>query len=122
MDDTSLIRDVIYASIAKCTKSRDQIAEELTWLAGRDITVRFLNGVTAESQEEYHWPADLDRAFCAVVGDDRLLTCRAELAGLHVIDGIGWHLLELGREFLREKEAAANRVALEARLRGVNLD
>ena len=121
MNDEAVVRDVLYASIAKCNKSRDQIAEEMSWLSGREVTVRFLNGVTSESQEEYHWHADLDRTFCAVVGDDRLLTCRAELAGLHVIDDTGWALLELGREFLREKEAAANRIALEARLRGVRL-
>lgn len=121
MDDQAIIRDVLYAAMLKCSKSREQVAEEMTWLVGREITVRFLNGVTAESQEEYHWHADLDRAFCSVVGDDRLLTCRAELAGLHVIDEVGWHLLELGREYLREKEACANRAALETRLRGVHL-
>lgn len=121
MNDVALIRDVIYAAIAKCSKSREQIAEEMTWLVGREVTVRLLNGVTAESQDEYRWNADLDRAFCFVTGDERLLTCRAELAGLHVIDEAGWHLLELGREYLREKDAAANRVALEARLRGVHL-
>jgi hypothetical protein len=98
-----------------------QIAEEMSRLAGHEVTVRYLNGVTAESQDEYRWNSDLDRSFCAVVGDDRLLTCRVEQAGLHVIDDSGLELLELGREYLREKEAGDKKAALEARLRGVKL-
>ena len=64
-------------------------------------------------------PAELDRAFCEATGDNTLLSCRAELAGYKMINAIDAELLELGREYLKQKRANEKVAALEMRLRGV---
>lgn len=97
LNDSHVIRATLTEVIRTCGKSRAQIANEMSYLVGREVTERMLNGFTAESREDYRWPAELDRAFCAVTGDTRLLTCRVERHGLHVIDDNDLLLLELGR-------------------------
>jgi hypothetical protein len=121
MNDACLVRSVLVESMRVCSKSRAQIADEMSYLTGTPITERMLNGFAAESREDHKFPAELDRAFCFVVGDDRLLTCRAEAFGLHVIDDTGWELLELGREYLRQKRSASAVASLEKHLAGVEL-
>jgi len=121
MNDGAMIRAVITEAMKNCGLSREQIADEMTRLSGMKVTERQLNNFSADSREEYRFPSELERAFCAATGDDRLLTCRAELAGLHVIDDAGWKLLELGREYLRSKRAAAAIANHEKSLEGVEL-
>jgi hypothetical protein len=121
MNDGAMIRAVITEAMKNCPLSRAQIAEKMSRLVGMTVTERQLNNFSADSREEYRFPSELERAFCAVVGDDRLLTCRAEAAGLHVIDEHGWELLELGREFLRQKRAAIAIAQLEKHLEGVEI-
>ncbi|WP_148210158.1 hypothetical protein [Candidatus Korobacter versatilis] len=118
MDDASLVRGILVDAIRKCGKSRPQIADELTELVGRKITERQLNGFTAESREDFRWPSELDRAFCFVTGDDRLLRTRAELAGFRVITVAEYDLLELGRQYLIRKRADAVVSRLEGALSG----
>lgn len=120
-NDRALIRAVLIQSIRKSTKSRAQIAEEISYLVDQTITETSLNKFTAESRTDYRWPGELDRAFCRVTGDDTLLKVRAELAGYKVIGGYEVHLLELGREYLRQKRAAEEVQMLEKRLAGVKL-
>jgi hypothetical protein len=121
MNDAALIRSIVADAIRKSSKSRAQIAEEMTYLVGREITERMLNGFTADSRDDYRWPAELDRAFCEATGDDRLLRCRVELAGYRVISQQEAEILELGRQYLMRQRAADNLAALEKRLGGVAL-
>ncbi|HEY4358250.1 MAG TPA: hypothetical protein VGN16_21065 [Acidobacteriaceae bacterium] len=104
------------------TLSRVQIAESMSRLTGLQVTERMLNAFAADSREDHRFPAELMRAFCTVTQDDRLLTCCAEAAGLHVIDDSGWELLELGREYLKQKRAAAAIASYERRLQGVEIE
>ena len=62
-----------------------------------------------------------DFAFCRATGDDRLLACRVEMAGMQVIDSEEADVLELGRQYLIRKHADEQIALLEARLRGVAL-
>jgi hypothetical protein len=119
MDDSALVRGVIAQAIRRCGKSRAQLAEEISFLFGREVTEISLNKFTAESRSDYRWPAELDRAFCEATGDNTLLSCRAELAGYKMINAIDAELLELGREYLKQKRANEKVAALEMRLRGV---
>jgi hypothetical protein len=121
MDDSGLVRKVLIESIRKCGKSRTQIAEEISFLAGRKITEISLNKYTAESRSDYRWPAELDRAFCHATGDNALLRCRAELSGYRLIQANEIELLELGREYLRQKRANERVQLLEKRLSGVEI-
>jgi hypothetical protein len=115
------VRGVLADSIKTCNKSRDQIAEAMTFALGREITTRQLNAWTAESREDYRFPSEFDRAFCFATGDDRLLRCRAELAGYKVISTEESDLLELGRNYLIHKRAAEKMAQLERQLQGVAL-
>jgi hypothetical protein len=119
MNDSDLVRGVLAQAIRQCGKSRAQIAEEISFLSSREITEISLNKFTAESRTDYRWPAELDRAFCQATGDDTLLCCRAELAGYKMINATDAELLELGREYLKQKRANEKVAALEMRLRGV---
>jgi serine/threonine protein phosphatase PrpC len=118
LNDSHMIRAILVDAIRRCGKSREVIAEEMTYLVGREITERQLNGFTAESKEDYKFPAELDRAFCMVVGDTRLLTCRVERAGMHVITDDEKLLLELGRQHLRRNQAAEQIQIIERQLNG----
>ncbi|MEZ2347405.1 hypothetical protein [Terriglobus sp. RCC_193] len=121
MSDGAMVRAVITEAIRNCTLSREEIAEEMSRLSGTTVTANQLYKYSADSRGDYRFPAELDRAFCFVTGDDRLLTCRAEAHGLHVIDDAGWQLLELGREYLRQKRAGQNIASLERELQEVEI-
>lgn len=121
MNDAILVRQVVTESMRKCGFSREVIADRMALLTGTTVTANMLNQFAAESRADVRFPAELDRAFCAATGDNRLLTCRAELAGLHIVNDEELALLELGREHLRQKRAAEKIEALETRLDGVKL-
>jgi hypothetical protein len=118
INDDLLVRDVITDAIKRSGKSRQQVADEMSALLGTEVTDRMLNSFTASSREQHRWPGAWDRAFCMAAGDDRLLTCRVELAGYKVIRGDEVHLLELGRQYLLRKRSEAELADLERRLEG----
>lgn len=120
-DDTGLVRFTLIQSIKKSGKSRAEIAETMSFLLGRQVTEAMLNAFTAESRGDRRFPAEYDRAFCAATGDNTLMVCRIELAGLHVIDDNGMKLLELGREYLRGKRATEAMAEHERSLQGVEI-
>jgi hypothetical protein len=121
MNDAKVVRAALIESIRKSGKSRELIADQMSVLTGTEVTVRRLNAFTAESREDYRWPAELDRAFCAVTGCYDLIRCRAELAGFRLITESEAELLELGREYLRQKRAAERISLLEKGLSGVEI-
>jgi hypothetical protein len=90
----------------------------MTFLTGRKVTERMLNGYTAESKEDYLFPAELTRAFCVATGDTRVLHCLAELNGFRVVSSEEAELIELGRAFLKRNEAQETIDLLQKRLHG----
>ncbi len=121
MNDAQVVRHSLIESIRKSGKSREAIADEMSVLTGTQVTVRRLNAFTAESREDYRWPAELDRAFCEATGCYDLIRTRVELAGFSLITEAEAELLELGREYLRQKRANERVQMLEKRLVGVEL-
>ena len=121
LNDEILLRELLIDAIRKSDKSRDQIADEMSLLLHTRVTRRALDLYTAESADQNRFPMQYARAFCKATGDDALLRALPELAGLQVIGAEEQALMELGREFLRQKDAAAKIVALEAKLSGVRL-
>jgi len=105
LNDEALVRRTLVDSIQRSGKSREVIAEELTSLVGRKVTARMIMAFTAESKELHRWPAEWDRAFCQVVGDQSLLVCRVQAAGLKVISPSEYIMLQLGRACMRRARA-----------------
>jgi len=121
LNDASVVRAALVDAIRKCGKSRETLAEEMSRLTGTEVTVRRLNAFTAESREDYRFPAELARAFCAATGSYALLRNQIEMAGFRVVTETEFELLKLGREYLRQKRANENVALIEKRLQGVDL-
>jgi hypothetical protein len=75
-----------------------------------------LNGFTAESKDDYRFPSELERAFCTVTGDNRLLISKVERHGLYVIDANEKDLLELGRAYAQRTNADERIELLQRRI------
>ena len=121
LNDDLLVRGTITESIKRSSKSRQQVADEMSKYLGIPVTARMITSFTTQTKELHRWPGAWDRAFCVAVNDMRLLFCRVELAGFQVIDAVESDLLELGRETLRQKRAAEKAALLERRLQGAEL-
>lgn len=90
-------------------------------LTGSQITVRRLNAFTAESREDYRFPAELVRAFSIAVNDFCLLQRLAELSGLRLVNEAESDLIELGRQYLLQKRSEEQIALLERKLHGRDL-
>lgn len=119
LNDDGLIRELLTALIRRSSKSRQQIAEEMSRLIGSSVTVRMLNSYTSDAAEQHRWPIQFTRAFCHAIQDWALLRCIVERAGFHMITEAEARLLELGRQYLRQKRAGEQIAAIEGGLRGV---
>jgi len=96
--------------------SREQIADAMSLMLGKRVTEQMLNAYSAPSKDLHRFPAAWQRAFCQATGDDSLLRCCAELAGFRLLTPADALLLDLGREYIRQKRAAENLASIEARL------
>jgi hypothetical protein len=121
LNDTSEVRDCLVEAIRRSGKSRAAIADEMSKLTAAEITVRRINAMTAESREDYSFPAELVRAFCVVTNDFCLLRRLAELSGFRLIDEAEYDLLELGRQYLFQKRSEQQIAMLERKLGGRDL-
>lgn len=121
MNDAGLVQQLVTLGMKRSGLSRAQIADRMCYLTGTPVTEAQLNNFSADSRPDVRFPLQFLRAFASAVGDDHLLTSIAALAGLHLVDETGLQLMELGREFLKEKRAAESRAAIETKLRGVDL-
>jgi hypothetical protein len=116
MNQDTTIRGILADAIRNCPKKRLQIAEEMTASLGIKITEAMLNAYTSDAHNRYRWPLAWTCAFCQVTGDNRLVTVVGECLGLMVCSEDERLLLELGREYLRRKEADQKVSDLEARI------
>jgi hypothetical protein len=112
-DDDALIKAIAAEAIRNCGLSRDQIADQMSILVGKPITLRMLNHWTAYGEQTSRWPLCYTRAFCQVVGDWRLLGSIAELGGLQIISSEDALFLELGKQYFNRKRTDAQLHELE---------
>jgi hypothetical protein len=119
LDDESIIRQVLTESIRRSSKSREEIVAEMSALTAQKITLRMLNAYASGSEEQHRWPMQFTRAFCYVVNDWALLQCIVEGAKCRMICESESDLLELGRQYLRQKRASEQVQHLEKRLGGI---
>lgn len=82
--------------IRNSSRSRAQVADEMSRLLGISVTERMLDCYTAESKEKHRFPAAFVPAFCRATADFRLLYLLAERLGFAVIEAWQVPVLELG--------------------------
>jgi hypothetical protein len=95
------IIEILSDCIRKCSKSREQIADEMSHICGQEITLRMMNRYTATS-EHMRFPAAFVPAFCEATRDDTLRR--------FIIGGEMRELLELGETAARMLKRNRQRV------------
>lgn len=106
------LRLITSQAIKNGSKSRAQIADEMTNLLGVRVTEQMLNCFTAESKDKHRFPAAFVPALCHITGDVRLLQALAQKLGLMIVGSEEMRLLELGRAVEVERSAALRREQL----------
>jgi hypothetical protein len=105
--DADAVRKLVTCEIARSSKSREQIAEEMQGLLAIPVTARMIGSFTAESKELHRWPGSFDIAFCEAVGSYKLLAERVKRAGFRMIGPNEEELLRIGRAFIAREKAQA---------------
>lgn len=120
-NDELVIRGMVTEAIKNCGKSRQEIADAMTYLLGTQVTKRALDSYTSEAADQNRFPAQYLRAFCHVTGDWSLIHCVVERSGLHMVTATEQKLLDLGRQYLRRKQAEKTILAIEREFEGIQL-
>ena len=107
------VRTVFAEALRRCSKSRDQIADEMSAITVRKITKQMLNGYAAPSKEAARFPAAFIPAFCKATGDDRLLRLLLTPQILALIE-IVEHEITAAQQ-AREAQALRGRLVLQER-------
>ncbi len=94
------LRATITEAIRRSPKTRDQVADEMTLLLGRPVTVRILNAFTSESNEQHRFPLAWTVALSLTLDDWSLLRLVAERAGFFLIEAWQKPVLELGERMV----------------------
>jgi hypothetical protein len=107
---TTAMKAALSADMRQCRLSRAQIADQLSFRAGRKISEAMLDNFAAESKE-HRFPADLVCLWVRITGSRRLLDAIADEAGYHIVDEVGKRLMDIGAAQVEWERA-------EAKLRG----
>jgi len=110
------IRSAINQAITKSHLSREEIAAEMTYLVGEQITANNLNQWTASSRTGWRFPLAYVAAFMAVTGTTTLLEIPATQHGCQVVKGRQIIEQQLGHLDVQESKLSAQRAALIAEL------
>lgn len=71
-------------ALKQVPKSRETIADEMTYLSGRSVTVAMINNWAAESHP-HDLPAELEHIFCHVTGCDAPMKLKNDKRGLYTL-------------------------------------
>jgi hypothetical protein len=118
LDVDATVRRALHVAFRRSSKSRQEIADEMSRLLAREVRVSMLDAFTADSKAGHRFPAAWLPAFCVVTGNPQLLCMLARAAGYHLITDDEAMLIELGRAHLAQKTAAQKIADLEQRLKG----
>ncbi len=108
--DAQVIREELIVAVHGSLLSREEIAERMSALLGIPVTVRQLNGWTAESREDLRFPLQHLCAFCEVLEDWSLLRAVCGVAGFYLADKKDQVLMQLGKAYA-DLEAAKKLLA-----------
>lgn len=105
----TLDQAAVRASLTKVLRStkltHKEVAERMTELLGQEVTEQRLYKYSAQSRDDYRWPAEYDIALCEVLGNYSLLEERVKRAGFRLVGPSEERLIQIGREFLRREKA-----------------
>lgn len=103
--DGFFVRNLIASEIKESGLSRDQIADRMTENAPRPVSARQLNAWTAESREDWLFPAEMILPFCEAVGRHKLLAEFVKRAGFRMVGTEEERLLRIGRAWEQKRKA-----------------
>jgi hypothetical protein len=110
------LRAALSEAIEQCGKTRDEIAEHMSRLAGRPITKAQLDAWTAGSKKAWAFPAALLPAFIQATTAPEVLELLASALGLRVMTEDAWNLAELGRVVAEQHRLGRQRRLQERKL------
>jgi hypothetical protein len=111
------IKRTLVQDLKECRFSREQVAEALSRLIGRTITLAQIDAWAAETKE-HRLPAEYVPAWVRCTGSRRVLELLCAESGMWVADAEEHDFAEYGRARMQEDAAAARRSELERRLKG----
>lgn len=117
LDVDLTLRMTVTQILRDCKKSRETIAEEMTFLTGVKVTDHMLYCYSAESKEAHRFPAAFIPAFCRATGDYRLLSALVAKLGARVIDEGEALLLEIAKKQLIREEIDQEMESLKREVR-----
>jgi len=116
LDIDLTLRNAITAAIKHSSKSRAQIADDVSRLTGLKVTEKMLYSFTSESKAGHRFPAAWLPALVWSTGDPRILHAIADAAGYHLVTNEEAMLIELARAYLSRKDALEKMETIEQRL------
>jgi hypothetical protein len=117
LDIDSAVRGILVDAIRRSKKSREQIAEDMTYLVARSVTKTMLDCWTSETKE-HQIPVRHLPAFCQSTGDNRALRLLADRAGMVLITPAEAQLIEVARRLEAKRRADADLEATTDRVFG----
>ncbi len=101
--------------LAECRWSREQIAEALSKLVGRDVSLAQIDAITAETKN-HRMPAEWVPAWVRVTGSRRLLELLCAESGMWLADAIEHDLAELARAQIQSERVNGKIAELRKRV------
>jgi len=101
--------------LRECRWSREQVAEGLTRLVGREVSIAQLDAMLAESKT-HRLPVEWVPAWVRVTGSRRLLELLVAECGMWLADEVEHDLAEIGRLKIEAEKASAREAELRSRV------
>lgn len=101
---SAIVRDAMLADLHGSRLSREEVALELSRVAGRAVSLAMLDAYLSETKQHHRFPAELLPAWVHVLGSARVLMAVCGQAGLSLATQEDRDFAELGRAELRRRK------------------
>lgn len=98
------VKEALKSSLDKSGLARELIAEELSRLVGRNISVHQLNNWTAPEKKDRHIPLDCLGALVVILDSPEIVQAALDGSGFQVVGPTELAYLELGKITAEEKK------------------
>ncbi len=112
---SSRLMTAVKAAIKAAPKSRETLADEMSFLTGAEISVHMVNGWVAESHP-HRLPAEFLPALCSACGSTEPLRVLADAAGLFALQAPNALRAEIQQYAEAESQARAEKAKRKALL------
>jgi len=106
------MRALMGMALKRSGLSRPQLADRLSSLLNESISLHQINAWLAETKTGHRFPAEYLPAFCAATGSLELLRDAVELLGGRMATKEDLHYAEIGRTYVRRRQASKREKAL----------